>query len=111
MSLVNKLWKKLIHFIEVTNADNYQVECDKNYSDTFVNNLSNPVNPASGLPMICAIDAAGNPLGINYAEIDRQTNDYHRRFTDNVTSSLTNPSYDPFPKHYDYSANHYHSNY
>ena len=111
MSWIDLVWKTIFNLFEEVNVNNHQIECDKHYSDTCPNNLKHCINPASGIPMIGAIDAAGNPLGINYAEMDRQTYDFHRRSTDDMLRSFSTPCYDSISQHYDSPTYHYNSNY
>lgn len=51
-------------------------------------------NPATGLPMIGALDSLGNSIGISASDRDNYWNDYHRHSTYNSSS------YDPFSNRY-----------
>lgn len=66
------------------NKQNFEIESNKTQ-----------YNPATGLPMIGALDSMGNSIGTSASDRDNYwNNDYHRH------SIYNSSSYDPFNNHY-----------
>lgn len=77
--------------IIITNAKNA-----KNNKQNFeIESNQTQYNPATGLPMIGALDSMGNSIGTSTSDRDNYwNNDYHRNSTYNSSS------YDPFNNRY-----------
>ena len=77
--------------IIITNAKNA-----KNNKQNFeIESNQTQYNPATGLPMIGALDSLGNSIGTSASDRDNYwNNDYHRHSTYNSSS------YDPFNNRY-----------
>lgn len=77
--------------IIITNAKNAK----KNKQNFEIESNQTQYNPATGLPMIGALDSMGNSIGTSASDRDNYwNNDYHRNSTYNSSS------YDPFNNRY-----------